>query len=295
MWPVIFVTNNCTKMTGFTHFEGQLLAVKESELAKMAVWAEQGAAGYSPWISAKFTPPQFQAADFDYESWLIERMRVKGQSEVVVLPVYGMVSRQTTWMNSIGGQDMARLLARCAADDTVKGVVLDVFSGGGQVLGMLATAQAVQKFAKPIVAHTAFACSAAYTIISGADEIIMDDDPSSEVGSLGVFYLDANVSKKNEKEGVEMRVFRSEQSPDKFKPNPYEPMDDATAAELQKGVNESYGHMIAQVRMGRGTRLKDEKALTGKSFSTKNAIRMGLADGKGSLETAIKRVIQLSK
>ena len=281
-------------MTGISFFEGQLMAMNETEMAKFAV-ANQQYNGQSPWISGKFNPPQFQAGDFDYEGWLVDRMRVKGQSDVVVLPMYGMVSRQTSWMNSLGGQDIARVLARCAADDTVKGVVMDVFSGGGAVLGMFGTAKAVQTFPKPIVAHTAFACSASYTIISGADEIIIEDDPSSELGNLGVFYLDANISKKNEKEGVEMRVFRSEQSPDKFKPNPYEPMDEETAKGLQRGVNEAYANMVAQVRLGRGTKLKDEKALQGKSFTTKEALRMGLADRKGSLQTAIQRVIQLSK
>lgn len=102
---------------------------------------------------------------------------------------------------SSGTDDINNLLIQFGQDPNIRGVLLVVDSGGGQVSGTETLANTVQGFnrtyKKRIEAFVdGVAGSAAYWIISGADKITLSGETSS-VGSIGTMATIVNTDKMN--------------------------------------------------------------------------------------------------
>ena len=102
-------------------------------------------------------------------------------------------------------------LAKAKVDPEVRGIVLDVASGGGYLTGIEETANEVKNIAdnfKPVMTYTdSMMGSAAYYVGSGASVVYAT--PSSMIGSIGSFVAFQDVSAFMEKFGIKMHVFRS--------------------------------------------------------------------------------------
>lgn len=90
------------------------------------------------------------------------------------------------------GYELKRLLNDAAEDDRVKGVMLDIMSGGGTIYGSNAIFDGVGAYrdksdGRPIISFVeGFAASGAYLSAVATDEIVAD--VGSDVGSIGVIY-----------------------------------------------------------------------------------------------------------
>lgn len=187
-------------------------------------------------------------------------------------------------------------LAEAEADPAVKGIVLRVDSPGGYTSGTDELGQAIAKAAKPVVVAVEDCCaSAAYWAASAARGGILINRMGL-VGSLGVFTVLMDESGALEAEGIKVHLV----STGGIKGHGVQGVNvsEELIAEYQGMVNRSGAAFKAAVKAGRKGVMSPaavEKAFTGQMFAAEDAVSMGLVDGIGGIEEAVKRAAKLAK
>ncbi|RWB85931.1 MAG: S49 family peptidase [Mesorhizobium sp.] len=224
--------------------------------------------------------------------------------KIAILRLFGPIMPRAEALTDIS--QPAALLSRfqeafrAAANDTnVSAIVLDIDSPGGQadlVPETVAMIRAARRADRPIVAIAdTLACSAAYWIACGADEISVT--PSGLVGSIGAYVIHQDVSEALQAAGIKM-TFVSE-GPRKIEANSFGPLDDAAKAWLQGVVKDCYDMFVADVAKSRGVpvsvvRADPETAEKhmggGRSYPAKEALRLGMVDRIETLEQVVTRL-----
>ncbi len=237
---------------------------------------------------AYFARPEQKAGGFDFIGYALQYYTA--DNEVAILPLKGMMSRGYNGYNEQSNSMLIDLLNKAAQTDSIKGVVLDIHSGGGSVDSTKALADTIAKFPKPIATATAFCCSAAYWAASASDQIFMENQSASELGSLGTIYFRFGQKGAIEAGGGTVEVLRSSKAVDKAKDNPFEDLDETTRAAIQQKLDASETELHTAVKLGRVGTITSEEIFTGKTYGVGAALRLGLADQKGTLADAVKWV-----
>lgn len=191
-------------------------------------------------------------------------------------------------------EDIQDELVQAMEDPKIKAVVLSVDSGGGMVLGVPETADLVVELAsvKPVVAHTStIMASAAYYLSAGATAVT--STKSAIVGSIGTVAQVIDITGYLEKMGVKVHTITPDQSDLKTAGYPDAPLSDAQRENLKESVTETNEEFMAFVQSNRPDVVKD--TMRGQTFSGKEAEKLGLIDGVGSLKDAKKLALQLTK
>lgn len=201
---------------------------------------------------------------------------------VAVIPVTGPVMRYGNIFSQISGATALDVLARdfAAANDdpTVKAIVLDLNTPGGQANGISDFAAMIRGASKPVTAFVEQAASAGYWMASAANEVVISK--TGEVGSIGAVY---SIDTSNKKAGVIEIV--SSQSPNKRL--------DATTSEgralLQARVDKWAEAFISDVAAGRHTTVDAVLARFGQGDMRMGAeaVAAGMADRVATLEEVI--------
>ena len=214
---------------------------------------------------------------------------------IVMIDVIGPVLKYGSWY-SWGTLELNELIVRLAESDKVKGIILNIDSGGGQAAGTADFAGSIRLVSKlkPVIAiiQDGIAASAAMWIASAAQEIYVTQ-PTDQVGSIGAYTTLFDVTKYLEQMGVVMRDIYAPQSIDKNLDyrEALTGKDDLIVEDLKFLVE----HFIANVKAGRSGRIRIEgdEPFTGKMYNAQPAIKNGLIDGIKSLPQAVNRLEQL--
>lgn len=220
---------------------------------------------------------------------------------VAVIPITGPVMREDG-LSAVGTETKMQFLKEVYANDNIKGVVLNINSGGGEVDGTMAFAEVVKKRNKPVVALVnSMAASAAYWIAMNADIILMND-PTAQVGSIGVMMTFADDTKYWENAGVKFIDIVAKGSEDKNKGyfDALKGKFDTIKSESLNPLREMFAQAVIDAR-GSRIDLEAENVLSGKMYfaaatasGNKSALDVGLADGMGDLDAAVNGVLQLA-
>ena len=232
--------------------------------------------------------PRPRAGSAEYYQFYADAYR---EGSVCVVPVIGAMSRygECNW----GAEDLGGILKAADKLNSISAHLLKVDGPGGTVDGTGSLADVVAGLTKPVVVWTPFAASAHYYVASQADEIWMEDQSVSEVGSIGVLMVYVDQSAALAKAGYSPTIFRADGSTDKALVNGIEPLTDAVKADITAQLNAARREFVGAVRRGRGQRLQSDEVFTGKMYGPKQALSLGLADRTGTLEQAIRRAAQL--
>lgn len=229
-----------------------------------------------------------------FYDWYIKYYLLDDVTGIATITIAGGMSRFGFW--GWGNEDYSRLIKRCDQNIYVKAIVLKMFTPGGTVDSTRMLAEAVRDAAKKILVHTAMCCSAGLYVASQADEIWLEPQAATIIGSVGIVYIYINQAKAYEQQGLVPEIIRAPGSEDKYKPNSIEGLDDFGRAQINQGLIEGRNEFIGFMRRGRDGKITDESlAFSGHAFGCKMGIKLGLADSVGSIEQVYKRAIQLSK
>ncbi|GAB3754010.1 S49 family peptidase [Spirosoma pomorum] len=258
---------------------------------------------FRPYLSGHpdVSPAQIAACSdtpFSYEGWYADRLSIgQPDAQVPVIPIKGMMMQGSMYDNVFSNDFIIAMFNNIAANDKKKGVILDFNTGGGQVQGVTEFVQAVRALVqkKPVVASVTFAASAGFWVASQTSEIHMRPGPVSSIGSIGTMYIHMNRAKALAQAGLDPEIFRSTGSVDKNTQNDIEELSEQARADIQTALDMSNKAFKADVRIGRGPKIKSQSVYTGKLYATADAIREGLADRQADLLSSYQRVIQLSK
>lgn len=214
---------------------------------------------------------------------------------VLVLPVQGELSRSSYW--GFGNDFFIRQINAAAKDPDYVGAVLDINSPGGTADSTPEFGQAVANFkkAKPILSLTAYCGSAAYWLASQTSEVMVVDQAATSLGSIGTLLIYENYTEYLKMQGISSEIMRASASTDKARVNWIEPLSEEARAGLQAMLDACQKEFAGAVKRGRAGKITSNEVFTGKMYSADDAIRLGLADSKGNLASAVNRVLELAK
>ncbi len=220
----------------------------------------------------------------------------RGDSKIAVIPIQGVLTRDEPWAGTTY-KTIADAAEQAGSDPSVKRVVLDADSPGGEVTGLPETAAILASLSKvkPVSAIVGGnAASAAYWLTSQASHITMA--PSAEVGSVGVRVMHVDVSKAMSDAGIKV----TELSSGKFKTEwtPYAPLTGDAAGDMQKKLAAAHNDFVTAIAEGR--RVAPNRPTSaivrarygeGRMFSANEAIGHGLADAVQSPREFYKAIM----
>ncbi|MGA8310168.1 MAG: S49 family peptidase [Terriglobales bacterium] len=215
---------------------------------------------------------------------------------VAVIPITGVIShRETLFSQIFGGTSTERFAVafrQALSDPNVGAIVFDVDSPGGSVDGVEELSAEVYRARgrkKTVAVANAMAASAGYWVASACDEIIVT--PSGSVGSIGVFAAHEDISKALEQEGVKLTLI----SAGKYKTEgtPFEPLSNEARASIQATVD-VFGHMFVNAvarNRGVGSYAVKNGFGEGRMVLAQDAVKLGMADGVGTLDQTLARLL----
>jgi signal peptide peptidase SppA len=217
------------------------------------------------------------------------------EGSIAVIPLRGVISPRAAAVqnSSTGGgttaEGFAGLIDHAAGDDSVKAIVIDADTPGGNVLNVdeASAAVAAVRGVKPIVVQvTGSLASAGYWIGASADEVVMS--PSSQAGAVGVRLVYDDISERLAKDGVAREIISS----GRYKGEGLGgPLSDETRAYMQGRSDEYYGMFVDRVGAGRGVTAQAvrEGFGEGRMLGAGAAVKAGMADRVATMAETLAR------
>lgn len=213
-------------------------------------------------------------------------------SGIAVVPVLGPLVARGDWLTELFGAsvygEVGEAVEAALADPSVRGVVMEIDSPGGEVAGMFDLADRLgalrQSAGKPLWAVASeSATSAAYAIASAAERIYVTR--TGEVGSIGVVAAHVDQSGADAKAGLAWTFIHA--GARKVDANPHEPLSDPARAAIQADVDALYGELVGLVARNRTLAPEAVRATEAAIYRGRAGVALGLADRIGTVETAL--------
>jgi protease IV len=187
-----------------------------------------------------------------------------------------------------------RLLKALRGRRRIKGVLLDISSGGGEVVASADFYLAVKRLdqVKPVYASIgSIGASGAYMAALGARRVFAY--PQSEVGSIGVVYAHLALRDLIRRLGISVELLHEGVHKDAYQG--YRPLTDEERSKLQTITHEGYEQFVELVARERKRPVDEIRALaTGEFWTGAQALKLGLVDALGDREIAIEELAHLT-
>lgn len=195
----------------------------------------------------------------------------------------------------VTGDRFARIISSVRKDENVKAVVLRVNSPGGSVLAAEKIKDEIALLCeeKPVIAsYGDYAASGGYWISAGCDYIFTNS--STLTGSIGVFSMIPDFSRTlDDIAHINVRSSNSNRHSDMY--SCLRPMTEKELAYMQASVENIYETFTDVVAEGRSLdRNYVDEIGQGRVWAGDDAVRLKLADSKGSLMDAVRYAVSAS-
>ncbi|WP_407843064.1 S49 family peptidase [Enterobacter hormaechei] len=202
------------------------------------------------------------------------------ENGIAVLPVTGKLVHRFGYVqpySGMTGYDGIITRLQLALDDpSVKGILLDIDSPGGEVAGAFDTADLIVRARdkKPIWSlANDMACSAGYLLASACSQRLITQ--TGVVGSVGVVVAHRSIEKALEQAGMEITLIYA--GSHKVDGNPYQQLPDDVRADIQTRVDDNRQMFAAKVAEYTGLAKETVMATEADTLEGVDAIRAGLA------------------
>lgn len=223
---------------------------------------------------------------------------------VAVIPAEGAIAMESGGAFESGGitaRGLGKTLRRVKNDDSIKAVVLRIDSPGGSALAsdlLWHDLRELKKKKPLIVSVGGMAASGGYYMACAADRIFAE--PTSIVGSIGVFGGKIVLSDTLEQFGIHTETFPASPEPGAAAraaaQSPFSMWDDATREKIRTEMQAIYDLFISRVVEGRKLpREKVEENAQGRIWSGRQGLERGLVDQLGGVTDAIRHARKLSQ
>lgn len=208
-----------------------------------------------------------------------------------MVPLAGVIGHLGPWRSGLSLRGLAPVLGRAFRLRGLKAVALSVNSPGGTPVQAALIARRIRALADehkvPVFAFAEdVAASGGYWLLAAADEIFADE--SSLVGSIGVVSAGFGFPDLLKRLGVERRVYTA--GAHKAGLDPFQPERPDEVEHLKRIQADIHDAFRAYVRTRRQGRLKADEAelFSGRFWSGRAALTLGLIDGIGDLRTVMR-------
>lgn len=220
---------------------------------------------------------------------------------VAIIPIQGSLAQRVGGLDPYSGvcgyNQIEAKIEMAQDDDTVRAILIDVDSPGGEVAGCFDLSRKIAAYSarnggKPIVgAANEQACSAGYALLAACDEVYMPE--TGVVGSIGVWTLLVDMTRNLDREGVEITMIRAGER--KARGAWFEKADKETVSKLLSWVDNTRDQFCRLVAANRNLQLADVEAQEGDWYFGDDALSRGLVDGIGSFEAIFNRARELAR
>jgi len=191
--------------------------------------------------------------------------------------------------------DIGSALQAAFENENSVGVILRINSPGGSPVQSGIINDEIRRLRtlypnKPLHVVVEDICaSGGYYIAVAGDQILVDK--ASIVGSIGVVMDSFGFTGLMDKLGISRRMITA--GSNKGMLDPFSKEDPKQVEMVQTMLNEIHQQFIAVVKAGRGDRLKETPDLfSGRVWNGEQAVKMGLADGFGTVDTVARDVFK---
>ncbi len=220
-----------------------------------------------------------------------------GGGDVKVVPVHGQITLGGCPSGLLTIQQCAQVevikdeLRKADKDPQVKAIVLDVYSGGGNIVASRELMRAVRDTKKPVVSWIGeVGASGAYYVASASDRIVADEN--SITGSIGVIMFIQHYYELFDEIGINVTVLTAGETKDIG--SPYRPMTDEERQELQDMINKVYYTFMRDVAENRGLDMEYVRNISeGNIYLGSEAAEIGLVDEVGGFDHAVDVAAEL--
>ena len=242
------------------------------------------------------TPQQFssddvyQISDREFYSWSDDLRYYLSDTDkrVALIPLKGLL------MCDSWGDDYQYIVDQIkqSENEAYAGTLIIADSPGGMTKGMRKLNAAIAAYSKPIgVWVSGNLNSAAAYVTAPADFIYADPLEENSFGSIGVWCMHVNESKRLEKSGTLVKITRNEGADLKAKPNEFEEWTEEDMQRVQDSVNADAADFHTVMVAQRGLSPAQLSAVKlGGEFGSQEAFAQGLHDGTATMEEAINAV-----
>jgi protease IV len=211
------------------------------------------------------------------------------KDKIAVVYASGNVIMGEGQEGTIGSDRISRAIRKARKDSSIKAIVFRVNSGGGSALASEVIWREVKlaQEVKPVIASLGdVAASGGYYIVAPAQKIIAS--PNTITGSIGVFGVLPNGKKLlNEKLGIHVDVAKTNKFADMG--SFARPLTAQEKEIIHVSVENIYKTFVNHVAEGRNMKFEEVDEIgQGRVWSGANALEIGLIDGFGGLDEAIK-------
>jgi protease-4 len=229
-------------------------------------------------------------AMFMPENKLSSGVQAAGKAHTAMVRVQGAIMED----EQANADDIMQSLRSAFESKQTRAVMLVINSPGGSpvqagyVYDEIVRLRALYPNIKLYAVIGDLGASAAYYIASAADQIYADK--ASLVGSIGVISAGFGYTGVMEKIGVERRVMTAGKN--KAFLDPFQPEKAEEKIFWEKSLEVIHQQFVAQVKKGRGDRLKDEpENFSGLIWTGEQALQKGFIDGLGSPDFVAREVV----
>jgi protease IV len=203
------------------------------------------------------------------------------------VPFRGMIRERSV-------EPYVRLFKALRTRRRVRGVLLDLSSGGGEVIASMDLYLAVKRLdqVKPVFTSIgATGASGAYMAALGARRVFAY--PESQVGSIGVIYAHVALRELARRLGVSVELLHAGAHKDAYQG--YRPLTEEERAKLQAITQESYDQFVELVARERKRPVEEIRALaTGEFWTGQAALKLGLVDALADRELALEELARFT-
>jgi len=218
------------------------------------------------------------------------------QGGVMVISIRGVIRPRASFLEQLfgigGGIDtMQRQFRDALASEAITGIVFDIDSPGGTVIGVAEFAEEIRaaRGIKPIVAvANGVAMSAAFWLAAQADKFFVT--PSGATGSVGALSMHQDFSGFEDQIGIKTTLIPSR--PLKIEGHPFAPLEDEARAQIEARVKVFDAMFVKALAAGRGVSPKVASAAfgDGRPVLAKDAVAAGMADDVLSFDAALAKL-----
>ena len=226
----------------------------------------------------------------------VERVKLNASDKVAVLYADGQI--YDSGSNGIVDTEVIKTIKKIIKDDAVKALVLRVNSPGGsadaseQIWHAIKTVQA--KGLPVVVSMGDYAASGGYYISCCADYIYAE--PTTLTGSIGIFGTVPNISKLRENIGLDVDGVTTNKHSALTSNILQKGMNPEERALMQAMVERGYDLFTQRCADGRGVSQDSIKAIgEGRVWLGKDAVKIGLVDELGNINSAINKAVELAQ
>lgn len=223
---------------------------------------------------------EFEAVVWEVDSPRYYTQPLKSGGLMAIVPVHGYLAHRMDFHFNgyfTGYTFIEMAIAAALENPEVKGIVLDVNSGGGMVSGAFETAEFIRQAAtvKPIVSIVdSSAYSAAYLLASQTDHIYVSK--SGGVGSIGVVTMHVDMSDRLAEAGYKVEMLYKGTA--KVDGNPYEALGEEARTRIMGRLEVSYNLFVDAVSVGRKIDIETVRGTEAGLFQGEQALSVQLVD-----------------